>query len=74
MGGESKVREHIKRGALAAWQGSLRVAPRGLLATLAATVVAATALTAAPTGDAQAQRLVDDVVQFGHLVPRFRSS
>jgi pilus assembly protein CpaC len=58
MGGEIKVREHIKRGALAAWQGSLRVAPRGLLATLAATVIAATALTAAPTGDAQAQRLI----------------
>jgi pilus assembly protein CpaC len=58
MGGESKVREHIKRRALAVWQGSLRVAPRGLLATLAATVVAVTALAVAPAVDAQAQRLL----------------
>ena len=57
MGGESKVKEHIGR-ALAVWQGSLRAAPGGLLATLAATVLAATAVTVVPTGDAQAQRLI----------------
>src|SRR5215510_5802955 len=58
MGGESKVRKHIERAALAVWQGSLRVAPRQLLATLAATVVAVTAVTVVPTVDAQAQRLI----------------
>src|SRR5262245_56665656 len=58
MGGESKVREHIERAALAVWQGSLRVAPRQLLATLAATIVAVTAVTVVPTVDAQAQRLI----------------
>src|SRR5262245_4214494 len=58
MGGESKVREHIGRAALAVWQGSLRAAPGRLLATLAATVVAATAVTVVPAVDAQAQRLI----------------
>jgi len=58
MGGESKVREHIGRAALAVWQGSLRATPGRLLATLAATVVAATAVTVVPAVDAQAQRLI----------------
>jgi pilus assembly protein CpaC len=58
MGGESKVREHIERHVLTVWRGALRGAPGRLLATLAATVVAATALTAVPTVDAQAQRLI----------------
>ena len=58
MGGEIKVRKHIERAALAVWQGSLRVAPRELLATLAATVVAVTAVSVVSTADAQAQRLI----------------
>jgi pilus assembly protein CpaC len=58
MGGENKVTEQIGRGALAIWQGSLRVTPRGLLATLAASVVAVTAISAVPATDAQAERLI----------------
>ena len=46
MGGENKVREQIERCVLAVWQGSLRVTPRRLLATLAASVVAVTAISA----------------------------
>ena len=48
MGGENQVREQIERGALAVWHGSLRVTPRRLLATLAASVVAVTAISAGP--------------------------
>jgi pilus assembly protein CpaC len=58
MGGETKVREQIERGVLAVWQGSLRVTPRRLLATLAASVVAVTAISAVPATDAQAERLI----------------
>jgi pilus assembly protein CpaC len=58
MGGENKVREQIERGVLAVWQGSLRVTPRRLLATLAASVVAVTAISAGPATDAQAERLI----------------
>src|SRR5262245_46014008 len=62
MGGESKVREQIERRVerdfLAVWQGSLRVTPRRLLATLAASVVAVTAIGAVPATDAQAERLI----------------
>src|SRR5258705_11903665 len=58
MGGEIKVREQIERCVLAVWQGSLRVTPRRLLATLAASVVAVTAISAVPATDAQAERLI----------------
>jgi len=58
MGGENKVREQIERCVLAVWQGSLRVTPRRLLATLAASVVAVTAISAVPATDAQAERLI----------------
>jgi pilus assembly protein CpaC len=58
MGGEIKVREQIERSVLAVWQGSLRVTPRRLLATLAASVVAVTAISAVPATDAQAERLI----------------
>jgi len=58
MGGEKKVREQIERCVLAVWQGSLRVTPRRLLATLAASVVAVTAISAVPATDAQAERLI----------------
>jgi pilus assembly protein CpaC len=61
MGGESNVTEHIGCQALAEWRGlSKAVLPRGrrLLAALAATALAATAVTVTPTVDAQAQRLI----------------
>jgi pilus assembly protein CpaC len=58
MGGENKVKEQIERSVLAVWQGSLRVTPRRLLATLAASVVAVTAISAGPATDAQAERLI----------------
>jgi pilus assembly protein CpaC len=58
MGGETKVREQIECCVLAVWQGSLRVTPRRLLATLAASVVAVTAISAVPATDAQAERLI----------------
>src|SRR5882672_3426900 len=58
MGGVNKVREQIERCVLAVWQGSLRVTPRRLLATLAASVVAVTAISAVPATDAQAERLI----------------
>jgi pilus assembly protein CpaC len=52
------VKEQIERHVLTVWRGALRGAPCRLLATLAAAVVATTALTAVPTVDAQAQRLI----------------
>jgi pilus assembly protein CpaC len=58
MGGEIKVVEQIERSVLAVWQGSLRITPRRLLATLAASVVAVTAISAVPATDAQAERLI----------------
>jgi len=59
MGGESKVAQEIGcRAAAGRWLDPPRAAPRRLLATLAATVVAVTAVTVTPTVDAQAQRLI----------------
>src|SRR3979409_2527391 len=58
MGGENKVRKQIERGVLAVWQGSLRVTPRRLVATLAASGVAVTAVRAVPATAAQAERLI----------------
>src|SRR5712691_7523924 len=58
MGGENKVKEQIERCVLAVWHGSLRVTLRRLLATLAASVVAVTAISAVPATDAQAERLI----------------
>jgi pilus assembly protein CpaC len=58
MGGEIKVTEQIERSVLAIWQGSSRITPRRLLATLAASVVAVTAIIAVPATDAQAERLI----------------
>lgn len=57
MGGESKVAQEIGCRA-AVGRDPLQAAPRRLLATLAATVVAVTAVTATPAVEAQAQRLI----------------
>src|SRR5262245_35448509 len=58
MGGGNKGREQIERGFMCVWQGCLRVTASSLLTTLAASVVAVTAISAVPDTDAQAERLI----------------